>query len=163
MKIRLEVTGVRALEARLALISSRLKNPNAVLEELATEINNLVQDSFSKESSPAGSRWAPLTAGTIAAKRRAGTLERGMLQSSGKMKKRSKMAITGKGKVEVQTVSYGVFHLFGTSKMPSRPFMPLIQRSDGQIQLMRQGRMGEFWRKFKSKLAAYVVGRRSRR
>lgn len=81
------------------------------------EVQAIERQTFAAQSTPEGRPWAPLRTPRPGGRilRRTGALRRG-----------ATTAIVWGDTVRLRVPAYGAFHLTGTSRMPARPWQPMI-------------------------------------
>lgn len=119
-------------ERKLLALPSRLKNLRPLMQRgIAPAVNRMLQRHW---DSKGGHTWAPLAASTIRAKKRKGTLDKGILRDTDHLFKALFRArdtdsrlrtIPGGLRLSLNTgIPYAVYHQVGTSRMPERQVIP---------------------------------------
>lgn len=107
----------------LQAIARLLANPTQPLREIGEHLINRIDDTFRKQEDPYGSKWAPLSAATIKAKRKRGGIQK-ILQDTGRMRATANYRVTGSKLVVGLSDRKAAFHQYGTRRMPARPILP---------------------------------------
>ena len=116
MKLSIDIRGPAELEATLDSLSSALKVRD-ILDESAAVLLNRIRDRFLDETDPDGNRWIPSRASMM----RSGG---GTLFDTGRLFHSIQLYADGEDSRAIGTdVPYGVFHQFGTARLPKRQFL----------------------------------------
>lgn len=138
----IEITGIEAIQAKLRELQQLGKNAKPLMAEVGNRVKNRIEQNF-EEQGYYGDEWTQLknpSAGFSGKRRgkRGKPLKRFMdyiagrkiLIDTGQLSKFTVQA--SNNEVIIGTnAAYGVYHQFGTKKMPARPFMPIS--SDGDM------------------------------
>jgi len=96
--------------------------PRKIAEDVAPEINRLIQKQFSEGKDPYGRAWAPLKASTLKTGRKPPPLT-----DTRKMRDGTKVYVIRANYAGLRIVvgePYGYFHQVGTKNMKARPILP---------------------------------------
>lgn len=117
MTLEVRVTGLDELNNTLERLGRFSEEPlQRALKSIGTAVVAQTIERFENEVDPDGNKWKHRKVETNK------TRGRKILHNSGQLKRVT--YVTGKGFVKIgATVNYGVFHQFGTRKMPARPFL----------------------------------------
>ena len=123
-----------ALLAKLSEAEAKLKNLSKPLREAGLLMERETKLNFARQSSPEGAGWAGLAASTLRRKRSGAILrETSALMGS--------VAFMGASNTEARVgagTEYGLYHQFGTSKMPQREFIGIAGRHEPLIEKIFQ-------------------------
>jgi phage gpG-like protein len=114
------LTNARAVADRLNVLASKLDDPEPVLRRAQALIEAQEKAVWATEGAALGTHWAQ-----AAEPQRKGDSR--LLVASGRLREslanQPELAVQGSKLVIGTSVEYGVFHQFGTSKMPARVFL----------------------------------------
>lgn len=123
---------LKTANKKLANLEKPLRNSGLYMER-ETKLN------FARQQSPDGKPWAALSPSTLRQKKTGAILrETGALAGS--------VAFMGASATEARVgagTEYGVYHQFGTSKMPARPFIGIADRHRDKIEQIFQSYLQE--------------------
>ncbi len=155
--------GFRETERAFAEAAKRATDLRPPLKKTVATLNAMKAKSFRTGTTPEGFPWAALTESTVLSK-----IDQGFTQFADSPLRRSggrglegqsvvRMVKDGIQFVIPALVSYGVFHLFGTRRMPTRPFFPLV----GSVQnpaILQTPKVRKVMNAMRTRIAKYVAG-----
>ena len=117
MTLEVKVSGLDELNASLEMLGRFGDAPlTRALKSIGQAVVGQTIERFENEVDPDGNKWKRRKVETNK------TRGRKILHNTGQLKRVTYIA--GKGFVKIgASVDYGVFHQFGTKKMPARPFL----------------------------------------
>ena len=138
VRIRADFGPVHRLLARLQKF---IRNPRPALLGIAAAFERTARQSFERETSPEGARWAPLEISTLVAKARAGKGSQGILRFSGALLRTTIGGVTPDNRIVFvgSSLPHAAIHQFGgiagrrppfkkeggrRPRIPARPFLP---------------------------------------
>jgi phage gpG-like protein len=130
--------------AALERLRARAADMTPAMTDIGEELVSRILDSFEREASPYGEKWAPLKAATIFGRARrfktkkakaAAVAGHRILQDTGALRSSIEIQSVGNGHVSVWSrVPYAAVHQFGSARknIPARRFFPI---RDGRADL----------------------------
>jgi phage virion morphogenesis protein len=115
-------------------LAGRIDNPRSLLQNYGEYLVLSKRSLFDQETDPTGTAWAPLAAATVRAKRRRGSSNpEKMLYQFGTLSQTLTYQLIGNDNLLFGSpLEIGIYHEYGTRKMPARKFLELsaIDRSE---------------------------------
>lgn len=123
--------------AALGKLRSRASDMTPVMTDIGEELVSRILDSFEREASPYGEKWAPLKPATILGRARrfktkkakqAAVANPRILQDTGTLRTSIEIKSVGNDHVTVWSrAEYAATHQFGSARknIPARPFFPV--------------------------------------
>jgi phage virion morphogenesis protein len=123
--------------AALEKLSSRASDMTPVMKDIGEELVSRILDSFEREASPYGEKWAPLKPATILGRarrfktkkaKRAALANPRILQDTGYLRSSIEIQSVSNDHVTVWSrAPYAAVHQFGSTRknIPARPFFPV--------------------------------------
>lgn len=123
--------------AALGKLRSRASDMTPVMTDIGEELVSRILDSFEREASPYGEKWAPLKPATILGRARrfktkkakqAAVANPRILQDTGTLRSSIEIQSVGNDHVTVWSrAEYAATHQFGSARknIPARPFFPV--------------------------------------
>ena len=108
----------------IELTTKKLKSLGPFLDNVGTLLLGSVNKNFEQDGRPA--KWTSLAESTIKRRKHGGTKP---LQDTGNLKNSMGKVISGNMVSVAPSVTYGIFHQYGTTRIPERPFN-MIQDED---------------------------------
>ncbi len=119
---------------KLRKAKQKLDNLSKPLTEAGLYMERETKLNFARQSTPEGAGWAALSPSTLRRKSSGAILrETGALMGS--------VAFQGASNTEARVgagTAYGIYHQFGTSKMPAREFIGIASRHEPKIEKIFQ-------------------------
>lgn len=164
--MKIEVSGIDETQQRLEEIRARLADLTPVMQVAVADTVTLIDDSFDGQRSPGGQPWAPLSAITIARRRRGpGNGFPRILINTGRLRQSITGQAGNKGFHFGTNVVYAGAQQFGNpnnrylgrarAPIPARPFLPVESRG-GRFGLMNTGAAGQHWTAVRRMVAHYI-------
>lgn len=118
---------VTAMLDGLRMLEDKLKNMSAMLKQIAVYFESETRKTLEKGEGRA-SEWQDLSEKTKQKKIKAKGTAYPILTFTGKLRNSINSTVSNNEAQVFSGVYYGVFHQLGTSKMPARPFLEVIDR-----------------------------------
>jgi phage virion morphogenesis protein len=127
----------RAVMQALAKLRERVQNTEPAMRDIGEELVSRILDSFEREASPYGDKWAPLKPQTIRGRARRFKTKKAkaaalsiprILQDTGTLRSSIEIQSVSRDHVTVWSrVEYAAVHQFGSGRknIPARPFFPV--------------------------------------
>lgn len=139
---KVDTSGLRALKAKLQVTARQADNLKVPFAEAARELELEIRRSIDRQRGMNGERWPPKKGGGKA------------LQS---VKDQVFVKATDLG-VQYGVEGPGVYHQFGSSRVPRRPFLPTDERG---APLFERGRARKWVRATIKRLREWILNTRS--
>ncbi len=127
------ILSIEELQDKLERLSKILENKTPLLRRIANTMQNTIEESFDKQTSPFGEKWKPNSPKTLQKKR-----GNKILIQSGLLSQSFTQKVTGNSAQVGTNKSYAAIHQFGGKAgrnkrvtIPARTFMPI--KSNGEI------------------------------
>jgi len=154
LEIKLDLRGWTKLETELDGMAKRVADLSPALDPAASGLDTVLLDSFRTSSSPYGEPWQPLSAKTVARRRRGSSkplVDTGQLRSATHARRADKRSIVFG--TSGAPATYGPTHQFGRGKIPARPFLPIV---NGKVSV-EGGRVGAWWARTRDAIVGFIL------